>query len=406
MSRSKNVATRAGYLLVKTASFTLNSPPLRPNVQQDPCGRAVEVNAMTAMRLRPVARGRVGCHVAGPLQLRGPPDTAPQRGRVGSWFRESFGASRNATAEHDARHGFGRARRPSLRLARCSEQSRRKAVTQSHGANAVSIRYARRAASDPEHGSTLAARSFFHQRGRAMTFMHKLASRLARLKPSPTWAAFLTVAFVFGCEKPIAVTGPGSTITQFVVSPQNVTLQPNQTQDFLAVGFTATGDSADVGVTWTATGGSVDPSSNGKRHYGNYHNANCGSFTVVATSNPGNMSASASVTVTGCTVPVASVSVTPASATVAAGQSAQLTATPQDANGNPLSGRTESGLPLASCGVAVSCADCPAATVADAGVKLTDATGTVHPVTVTLALADILPGLLVATTVNEPQLAL
>src|SRR6266704_6449501 len=28
--------------------------------------------------------------------------------------------------------------------------------------------------------------------------------------------------------------------------------------------------------------------------------------------------------------------------------------------------RPESGLPLASCGVAVSCADCPAATVADA----------------------------------------
>src|SRR5205085_1248615 len=40
------------------------------------------------------------------------------------------------------------------------------------------------------------------------------------------------------------------------------------------------------------------------------------------------------------TVPVASVSVTPASATISAGQSAQLTATPQDANGNPLSGRT------------------------------------------------------------------
>ena len=68
--------------------------------------------------------------------------------------------------------------------------------------------------------------------------------------------------------------------------------------------------------------------------------------------------------------------------------------------------RPDSGVPLPSCGVAVSCADCPAATVADAGVTLTDATGTVHPVTVTLALADRLPGLLVATTVNEPQLAL
>src|SRR5947207_1261794 len=75
MSRSKNVATRAGYLLVKTASFTLKSLPLRPNVQQDPCGQAVEVNAMPVMRLRHLAQGRVGCHVAGALQLRGPPDT-------------------------------------------------------------------------------------------------------------------------------------------------------------------------------------------------------------------------------------------------------------------------------------------------------------------------------------------
>src|ERR1043166_7345909 len=50
-----------------------------------------------------------------------------------------------------------------------------------------------------------ASRSFFHQRGRAMNFMHKLASRLARLKQVTGWAAALTVAFVFGCEKPIAV---------------------------------------------------------------------------------------------------------------------------------------------------------------------------------------------------------
>ncbi|PYP55613.1 MAG: hypothetical protein DMD44_14600 [Gemmatimonadetes bacterium] len=173
-----------------------------------------------------------------------------------------------------------------------------------------------------------------------MTFKHKLASRLARLKDLTAWAAALTVAFVFACEKPIAVTGPGSNIAQLVVSPKNVTLQPNQTQDFLAVGLTATGDSADVSVTWTATGGSVSGSSNGKRHYGHYQNAYCGSFQVVATSTPGNLSDAASVTVTGCTVPVASVSVTPSTATVLAGQTVQLTATPKDANGNPLSGRT------------------------------------------------------------------
>jgi len=173
-----------------------------------------------------------------------------------------------------------------------------------------------------------------------MTFMHKLASRLARLKALTAWAAALTVAFVFACEKPVALTGPGSNIAQFVVSPKNVTLQPNQTEDFVAVGLTATGDSADVSVTWTATGGSVTGSSNGKLHYGHYQNDRCGSFQVVATSNPGNMSDNANVTVTGCTVAVASVSVTPPSATVLAGQSVQLTATPKDANGNALSGRT------------------------------------------------------------------
>src|SRR2546430_5747497 len=203
-----------------------------------------------------------------------------------------------------------------------------------------SIRYARRAASDPDTGRRWRPGLFFHQRGRAMTFTYKLASRLARLKDLTAWAAALTVAFVFACEKPIAVTSPGSNIAQLVVSPKNVTLQPNQTQDFIAVGLTATGDSADVSVTWTATGGSVSGSSNGKLHYGHYQNANCGSFQVVATSNPGNLSDAASVTVTGCTVSVASVSVTPSTATVLAGQTVQLTATPKDANGNPLSGRT------------------------------------------------------------------
>ncbi|HEY3220376.1 MAG TPA: Ig-like domain-containing protein [Gemmatimonadales bacterium] len=46
----------------------------------------------------------------------------------------------------------------------------------------------------------------------------------------------------------------------------------------------------------------------------------------------------AAITVT--VVPVALVSVSPASANVIVGQTAQLTATPKDANGNPLSGRT------------------------------------------------------------------
>src|SRR6266702_2485642 len=173
-----------------------------------------------------------------------------------------------------------------------------------------------------------------------MTFTYKLAQRLARLKHRTAIAATVAVAMIFSCELPVRSTDSGSTITQLVVAPQSVTLQPNQTYDLVAVGFTATGDSADMTVSWNASSGSITSTTSGKRHYGQYHNANCGVSKVVATSNPGNLSDTAYVTVAGCTVPVASVTVSPASATVAAGQSVQLTATPKDANGTPLSGRT------------------------------------------------------------------
>src|SRR5437870_3934978 len=172
-----------------------------------------------------------------------------------------------------------------------------------------------------------------------MTFTHKLAARLARLKdPVAIVAALAAAMIVVSCEHP--VTDLGSIIAQLVVSPQTVTLQQNQAEDFLAVGFTATGDSADIAVSWSATGGSIDSSSAGKRHYGHYTSATCGTFTVTATSHPGNVSMAASVTVTGCPLPVASVSVTPATATIGVGQTAQYAAITRDAFGNPLGGRT------------------------------------------------------------------
>src|SRR5437867_7816868 len=151
-------------------------------------------------------------------------------------------------------------------------------------------------------------------------------------------AALAVVTIVVSCEHP--ATDPSSSIAQLVVSPQNVTLQQNQAEDFLAVGFTASGDSADIAVSWSATGGSIDSSSAGKRHYGHYTSATCGAFTVTATSHPGNVSTAASVTVTGCPLPVASVSVTPATATIGVGQTAQYAAITRDAFGNPLGGRT------------------------------------------------------------------
>src|SRR2546427_2758396 len=172
-----------------------------------------------------------------------------------------------------------------------------------------------------------------------MTFKHKLAARLARLKdPVAIVAAVAAAMIVVSCEHP--VTDLGSIIAQLVVAPQNVSLQQNQAEDFLAVGFTATGDSGDIGVSWSATGGTIDSSSAGKRHSGHSTSASCGTFTVRATSHRGNVSQAVSVTVTGCPLPVAAVTVTPPTATIGVGQTAQYLAITRDAFGNPLGGRT------------------------------------------------------------------
>ena len=176
-----------------------------------------------------------------------------------------------------------------------------------------------------------------------MTFMHKLSCRLARLKDRVACvsAAALAAAVVLGCERPVGSTDTGSPLAQFLIAPQVVTLQQNQTQDFTAVGLTATGDTATIAVAWSATGGVLDTSSQGGRHYGHYRATSCGDYTVTATSIPGAMHAAASVSVV-CpgAVPVDTVVVSPATARVFVGATVQLGATPQDSTGNPLSGRT------------------------------------------------------------------
>src|SRR3989442_657973 len=178
----------------------------------------------------------------------------------------------------------------------------------------------------------------------SMTFLHKLAHRLARLKPDARTVVSATAVVagaVIACEKMANPSSPGSAVSQLAVSPKVVTLQQDQLQDFMAVGFTPTGDTAQISVTWSVTGGTlVDTSSQGGRHYGHYHGTACGSFKVAGTSHPGQKSDTGNVTVTCAQPSIASVVVSPASATVPVGQTLQLTGTPEDANGNPLSGRT------------------------------------------------------------------
>src|SRR5207248_1929259 len=140
--------------------------------------------------------------------------------------------------------------------------------------------------------------------------------------------------------KPIGLTDPAGTLSRLVVSPKVLTLRPNQTADFMAVGLTSTGDTAPVAVDWSASGGRITAmSSIGGRHYGHYTaTADTGTVKVVAKGNQAAVVDTAVVRVT--PVPVTTVTVAPASAGVLVGQLLQLSATTADSAGNVLSGRT------------------------------------------------------------------
>src|SRR5437773_2491774 len=178
--------------------------------------------------------------------------------------------------------------------------------------------------------------------GVAMPFAFKLACRLARLKHRTLAgaAAAVAAAVLLSCELPVQVATPNATVSQLIITPHAVTLQLNQDQDFVAVGLSAAGDTTPSTVSWNVTGGTItDMGASNGRHYGKYHGGTCGSFKVAATSHPDRTTDTATVTVAGCVAPVAAVAVSPAAPTVQVGQTAQLTATPQDASGNPLTGR-------------------------------------------------------------------
>src|SRR6266702_4211052 len=174
-----------------------------------------------------------------------------------------------------------------------------------------------------------------------MTFKHKLSCRLALLKDRGliTAMAVLAAAAVVNCERPLSTTDPITSVARVVITPNSVTLQPNESADFTAASFTAAGDSSPVGVLWHASSGVVsDTGTTGHRHYGRYKNASCGDYLLIASNSPGWRADSARIAVQ-CAVAVASVDVSPASAALQVGQTVQLAATPRDTSGNPLSGR-------------------------------------------------------------------
>lgn len=102
---------------------------------------------------------------------------------------------------------------------------------------------------------------------------------------------------VAACELRRALTSVDD-VAQMDLSPSAVTVQPNETVDFTAVAFTAASDTAEMTVTWSATGGSITSQGRqGGRHLGQYRNGACGAFQVTATSQPGNKADTAAVSV-------------------------------------------------------------------------------------------------------------
>jgi len=246
-----------------------------------------------------------------------------------------------------------------------------------------------------------------------MPFTFKLSQRLARMKLPLAIAAAAFAA----CELPVRVTDPtppNSPVVQIVSSPDTVTLDPDQTQQFVAYGRTQAGDSVAVAVSWSASGGTitsgglytansvagsyqvtataqVSGSSQvknrgpmaqiiltplsasavgggrvqfavyGKRKNGDSVSVNvayaatggiisavglytagqsAGTYQVMATQSGGTLASTAAVTIS--SVPVASVAVSPVAAGLTVGATTQLTATPEDSTGTALTGRAVS----------------------------------------------------------------
>jgi uncharacterized protein YjdB len=129
------------------------------------------------------------------------------------------------------------------------------------------------------------------------------------------------------------VTVTPATVVSVAVSPPTAGVTVGQTVQLTATPSDVDGNALSGRVvTWASTNPGV-ATVNGS---GLVSGVAAGAATVTAACEGQSGTAALTVTV----VPVASIAVSPATANVTAGQTVQLTATPKDANGNPLTGRT------------------------------------------------------------------
>ncbi len=123
-------------------------------------------------------------------------------------------------------------------------------------------------------------------------------------------------------------------VVQILISPKTTTLLAGDAMQFAAYGRTNTGDSVNVSIAYSATGGVI--SGTGAYTAGQA----AGSYRAIAKQNGGSLADTAVVTVAvPAPAPVASVTVSPSTASLMVGGTQQFTATLRDASGNVLTGR-------------------------------------------------------------------
>ena len=196
------------------------------------------------------------------------------------------------------------------------------------------------------------------------------AWRLTGMKTALIAGVVATISGVvatIACEVPLA-TDPSRTLSLLQLSPKSSSLRTGEIAQFVVVGLTSAGDTAEFGVQWSATGGTiVDTGTSGGKHYLRYQApSQPGQYRVITQTTVAGLSTkntvpallghrafqlaalstqstaaelSDSAVIDVSAAPVASVSVSPASPSVTVGRTVQLTGTPLDSGSVALSGR-------------------------------------------------------------------
>lgn len=168
-------------------------------------------------------------------------------------------------------------------------------------------------------------------------------------------------------------------IVQLITTPSAATLVAGGTQQFTTRGVRNSGDTVAVAVNYAATGGTI--TAGGLYTAG----ATAGNYLIIATYRT--LAETAFVTIT--LPPVASVDVSPSSASLYVGRTSQLSATPRDASGNPLTGRVVTWSSSASAVATVSASGMVTAVAPGSATITATSEGQSGAATITVALVPV-----------------